>query len=472
MSTGPTPLTGEANGLYHKLMESGKLGETTDGAAWCLKALHPAEPTINGTAVPDGTTCSTLRSHYSWSHTISSPDPARGLWGIDSSLVPHPVAAFEYTPTFEDGTVGSPAQLNNPTFTPSTVPVDNLGAAFMSQFERWRLTFMSVTIHLDANATKDSGTVVASQQATQPFVLFPGSSASYVHPPIAVFQDEDQPDYDKIMSFPKAYQSNAKFGLYMPLRLTNTSQHWRSVKELIGVCSLATTSYHWGNEGTQIIPSQLNPGYPLWAITPTHFDMPTSQIRGASWPGFLNDIFGHICFKGLDPSASLVLKFRVGLEQQVQYGATTVSYVKPPPEVDNHALMAYARLSVSLPDAFPASANDNGTVLKWIGEGMKKIAPAVKFIPGYGSLAAPVVDGLGSLALYGAKSLAKRQGIKNPYKKQRTPQQKSARRAKKAARRALGATPAHVVPVATTATTAPVVVAAKPMPTFSLVKRT
>lgn len=411
MTTGPVPIGPEANTLGLSLQTRGQLGSTTDGAQWCLKALHPAEPSIERVGIPDGSAGDSVKMQFTWANTVAAPAGAVGSWGFDGTLIPHPLCAFEGT---YDNAARTEFNLHNPQF---TKPVGTYSAYhsetlnWINQFERWRICGCSVTIHLDANATKDSGTFVAAQQAVQPSLIFPGSSPTgLTHGPALFFHAADLPDYKALMQMPKSYQNNAKFGLYMPLKLTNTSQHWRSTKELTSVVSITDS---WSNFGIWQIPSSTKPAYPFWDATPLIWDSGLQVAKGDVFPGLCNDIFGHICCRGLDLGAQLVFKFKLCFECQVQASSALAPHQSPGLALDEMALKMYPLIAREMPDAFDATANDDGKVLRWIGRGLKKAAPYFQLIPRFGSTLSTVATTLGGAATYGGKA------IKNRNRKQK-----------------------------------------------------
>lgn len=68
------------------------LGDTPAGQEFCLKALHPSDPTAVCQGVPDGGSLPTFVHNYQYVATFGKPggESATSPWSADLVLLPHP----------------------------------------------------------------------------------------------------------------------------------------------------------------------------------------------------------------------------------------------------------------------------------------------------------------------------------------------------------------------------------------------
>lgn len=371
-----------------KLEQISLLAQTEAGREWLLKALHPTEPSIAAVGLPDGTASDTVCIELTMTTTLNESTLGGAFaspWGGKILLTPHMYpGAFIGT---EGAIAVAPRPFKYPLFTGSTAAGDY--SKLLTIAEAWRLCGQSVTIHLDANSTKDSGTIVAAQMVTKPLVLFPGSSSTgHMQRPLVAFAEgalyhQDNPSYDELMALPRAYQSNVRTGLYMPLKLSNTSQHWCSMRE--SIISTALDSLTSASEGWQL--SAAMPGafpFPFYADNGPYRVAANNDIHGYPTAPYMGDNWGHIAVSGLDPGSGLVVKFRSLLELKVQASSSYAPHMRPAPFPDVRAIENYFTIVRELPDAYPADHNDAGRILGVIGKAIKMVSPFLNVVPGVG----------------------------------------------------------------------------------------
>lgn len=404
-----------------------------DGARWLLKALHPAEPSISAVRLPDGSAMDTVAVETCLTHTLSPVAAASQPWGAQMTLLPHPTCLLEIYPT-DGASADIPYTLRNTLFATvltGTYPADTDIANLMTVAEEWRLTSMSVTIHLDANATKDSGTIVAAHVPVKPNLLnysvtTGAGTVLGAYPAVwfdadATGKGADAPTYDQLLQMPRAYQSNLRTGLYMPLKLSNTSQHWHSRRE---VCKLTLGSQWSGlttiNSGNcpYLNNTTKVPTWPNWDVTPATRQVSDSNLGGGLMSGFLGDNFGRIIVKNVDPSSAVVIKIKCGLELKVQPTSPQAVHLQKAPALDPVAIGSYFQIIRQLPDAYPADYNDGGKILGLISKAIKFLQPVLPFVPGVGGLLSTAAGPVASLVDYGAKQLA------NPQRKNKKNQRR------------------------------------------------
>lgn len=386
----------------------GQLGDTEPGKQWCLKALHPAEPSISAVSIPDGCSADVVREEFNWTVTVGAPSGTVGTWGFDGTFMAHPIQPIIMTLSGvgSSGTVSATTCVYNPQMALGGVP-DSFGANFLTQYTKWRFCGSSITVHLDANATTDSGTFVCSQTPMIPNVYWP-AGAGTAHPPVVCYSSRNYPTYNQLMQNPKAYNNNAKFGLYVPLKLQNTSQHWHSQREYVSVVSASSLTVSTAT-GTAQFPTTTTPAFPFEEITPAHYNSTSGNVEGVAWPSVCNDIVASFAARGLHATSTLVFKIKQQMEFQVAPTSVQAPHLQPSPPKDDKALQMYSMIAVKLPDAFEASANDSGKVLGWISRGLKALSPVLAAIPGYGAPLSMASTGLASAAGYGARKLKNKQ---------------------------------------------------------------
>lgn len=388
---------------------------TNAGRDWLLKALHPAEPSLAGVQMPDGTELDTVPLELTMTYSLAADStPIPSAWGAQITLLPSIVPLAVY-PTDGAASVLPAFNLRYPQIAATNANDDFLG--FMRNVEAFRLTFASVTIHLDANATTDQGTIVACQQVCKPLLIIPGVGTAISCAPVTawdytvpVFTTGDVPGYDQIMAMPRAYQANMRDGCYLPLHLNQTSQHWYSMREAAGVVDLASVTSPVPGFYQYKLPTTRGNSWPYWSADRAYLN--GANVYSPPCCPMLSENFGHIAIKNLHPSSAVVIKVRTGLELKVQTQSPYLPYCKPSADVDSVAISSYFRIVRQLEDAYPASYNANGDILKWIGKAVRTVTPLLGAIPGWGPLLQAAGGPVSKLAEYGAKRIAAGPGAK------------------------------------------------------------
>lgn len=401
------------------------VSSTEMGRDWLLKALHPTDPTVSGVSIPDGTALDTVQMEVTTSITLGAGPQVvmTGPWGCQLSLIPtiSPLGVY-----YTDNVTPSASTAFNvryPAFT--SVAYDSDFTNLMGKCEALRLCAQSVTIHLDANATSDQGSVVACQQVTKPRLLFPeyGLTGGSIIPVAAwdytiPFVARDVPSYNTVMSMPRAYQANLREGIYMPLRLSSTCQHWFSLRESVGDVNFNDCPSI--KTGSALLPATNGNAWPHWSGTRSYVGA-TPPTCTPLCP-MLSENVGHIVVKNVDPTSSLVVKLRSCFEFKVQGNSELVPYLQAAADVDSLAVSSYFRILRQLDDAFPASYNLNGTILNLISRAVKTLAPALGAVPVAGPMLAAMAPSVSTLAAMGSKWVRENGGARNPRrKKPKTP---------------------------------------------------
>lgn len=433
--TAATQITESTTKMRSKLDGIGMASNSPAGADWLLKALHPAEPSIAAVQMPDGSELDTACLELTMTYNLSSPSGGgafTGPWGAQISLLPSIVPLAVY-PT-DGAAIMAAFNVRYPQIR-ATVPNDDY-LAFLANVEAFRLCAASVTIHLDANATTDQGTIVACQQIARPRLLYPIQTASgrccntvaawdYTVP----FTTKDVPGYDSIMAMPRSFQANLREGVYMPLRLSSTCQHWFSGRELVACTDLGSCTSP-GVAYQLLLPSTTGNSWPYWSMD--RANAAAGSVVAPPVCPMLSETVGHIAIKNVHVTSGIVIKVRSCFELKVQTQSPYLPYVRPSPDIDALAISSYYRLTRQLPDAYPAEYNDNGRILGVIAKALRTVGPLLGAVPGWGPLVSAAAVPVAKLAEYGAKRMAQPDRKSGPKTKPKKKQKAKAKKPKNA----------------------------------------
>lgn len=395
---------------------SDSLGATPEGAAWCLKALHPSDAAVSVSGVPDESSMSTVMMNYQTIFTIEVPPATGDGWSADIQLTPHPVQFARFSLHTEAGAhVGDWDQpiLNSQLAGLYHVnKYDNLTEMAVA----WRLVYFGVTAELDAPTMANQGSVAVCQKPVKANVFNPAYTVSPAPSSIRcgrhlqVYNADCVPSYEVSQAMPNSYVGLAKEGAYVPVRLSRTSQKWVSCAESV---MLGPDSTHGGlypvDEATDYVLSTTVPP-PLGSVAhallgagsnaPYFTAASPYTITGTCSSPLLNDYVADICFRNLSVSASIKLFFRVGIEMLVPPLSPLSSQLRVSPEYDPRSFEAYFHVSRRLKDAYPSDYNSADKLWEVIEIATRAAAPMLRFMPGYGPPLAAMLDGAGALARY------------------------------------------------------------------------
>lgn len=378
------------------------LGTTETGKAWCLKALHPADPLVEVKGVPDESAVPTVFVNYQTIQVLAPPSGTTdATWNGVLSVVPHPVCFGSYRVVDSSATHSAVGVHNNSQLT---------GVAHAAKFQsfrddavRWRMAYMSVTVVQDGADLTNQGTIVAAQKIVSPLMgnvttltTNPGTGAMnscYAYPHVAIFAPADIPLYENIQSMPNSYFNRSKEGLYMPLKLTRTHQNWRSAGDSIQVTmGVPHTGPNWAGGGVTAIPAVATAEWPFTDLQTCGY-----TTSGDITSNLCNDIWGDVAWKNVAVSTSLRVFYRVGFELQVLPGTGLTPFQSLSPKYDPMALADYFAISRELKDAYPENFNSLGKIWDQISSVLGTIAPVASMIPGFGGLVGGAVGGVKSI---------------------------------------------------------------------------
>lgn len=404
------------NKLRALLETKGSLVATNPGGIeWLVKALHPSDPVTTAMGVPDETSFPTVTIAYQTTHKISCPAGVTDNWDLNIDCVPDHIQPISYT-VWTGGAYNSNGFVLNPMLG---------GVSYSEKFGSWiklkpvrhRLMYYGVTAVQDASALANQGTVVACQHSVDPDVfnvvgaiaVLPPAQKTAQKPPSAAplipvacskhcraFPLAVMPSYDQAMGMPNAMMGPAKEGVYLPLRMTETSQKWQGVQDLsfVGVNITAGGDY-FGDPDYRIWTESVLPdvaGYaPPYNSVRSAYTNDSGLPRGDLIYGPANGQWGYIGFAGLSKDASIALTVRWGLEVQVLPSSILAPYQKSSPEYDPQALAAYFHISRQLKDAYPADYNDLAKLWSVIKSAAHAATPFLAGLGPYGQVAAAAI---------------------------------------------------------------------------------
>jgi hypothetical protein len=323
--------------------------------------------------------------NYQSTFTLSPNAAATGTWSGKAVLLPHPINFMWHEKTDSVGTTFDNfmnSQLDGATHTLKMTTFRNLA-------QRWRMTYMSVTVYQDGPDLANQGTMVACQTPVQPsrlsvcFLNAAGTNVT-IGAPVEGYLATERPDFTNMQSLPNAYFSRSKEGCYLPLKLTKTCQQWRSMEN---ACFCSTSDFNSAHEstGTYNLGTGATLGvYPHANLTSAWVNPGVGQ-GGETTSAMCNDVWGMIAFKNVAVTTSFSFFVRCGFEIQCQPGTPFSTHLKLSPPHDSQALDAYFRISRELKDAYPADFNDLGKIWDVISSAAKSITPFLSGIhPGLG----------------------------------------------------------------------------------------
>jgi len=370
--------------------------ETAVGRAWVNKYLHP--PSIrtadyNGT--PDNNTSPYAILEYDVVQNISPSflNPISGeqlftsdlmfLQGSGALVVTY---AFVRHPKYLDGKWQPHPQ------TPAVVNTSyDFPESWRTDVSMHRLSYKSCTYYLNATAFNDQGTVTTAQFRPQilvgwatpaddeldviamprrPVGVDPDFNAQWIvlgNMSDSSGQSETMPPTASMVqqSSPKAITHMAKDGVFVPQTWAQPVNAFKPNPKYLSssLADLPSCQLEfYDNQGSHTIPL-------FNASTPTGVD-PTkpNTWHDITWSDFT---WAYVLFSGLSApttqittsTAYITVKCVYGIEVQPMTKSPFNPFMRAAPVPDDRAVHIAAAIAHQKPDAFPASANDFGTIL-------------------------------------------------------------------------------------------------------------
>jgi hypothetical protein len=283
--------------------------------------------------------------------------------------------------------------------------------SFSNMCERWRLAYASVTVYQDGADLANQGTLVVAQvpsQASYRYSAGPWNLTDldeiYTYPKLEVWDSgpnsdsSDLPNFDASQGMPNAYFGRSREGAYVPLKLTDTCQEWRSASDEVYWTYALERNADSGSIRLPVSPAVTDdrhfPHYSdtAGALHPAYVTFngatPGYAIAGAPTSPMLSGNVAHICARNLALTTSYSLFFRFGIEMQVKPQSFLAPQMKLSPPYDSTALDAYFAIARELKDAYPADYNDLGKLWDVIKRAANLALPAAAAAGPYGMAAA------------------------------------------------------------------------------------
>lgn len=407
-------------------------GITPEGTRWVLKALHPAS-SLDYEAIPDATYYKTVRAEYRAQTVIGAP--ASETWDLyvlrfpgDSTPIyaaavpasdgPLPPGSYSSWVPLTVNPLSVVTTVNNSlddadyTFSAMTTytgildtGVGNVGKlafpAPIGDYESFRHSYASITGYLTSSALNDQGTVYAAQNAPDMIDADMCTTASVDSVPNSIiaqrrfFTTIPYNETDMAAKNPRYYVNQARNGFYMPLRLNGPTQPFSrmtmrstfqgGVPEGGSVGGLDRVVIDQaGSYGVGSLPVGLN------CTMADAQDAATLNTDSNSVPNLVanqttsfnlmtdNTSCAMIIFRGLDPNATVTLKYIAGMEFDVDTDSPMRQFAKVPPKYDPKALEAYYAVVHELKDVYPSSWNSLGTIAAAIAAVAQRLWPVAR----------------------------------------------------------------------------------------------
>lgn len=365
-------------------------GDTKNGADWCIKALHPADPMTACVGVPDYSAVPSVLQHYQATFTISPAAGCTDGWSFISSVLPHPVD-FMYVDVVDSiNPAGLAANFLNPQLAGATHSAKY--ESLIAMAARWRLAYMSVSVYQDGPDLSNQGSIVVCQHAVAPRLAwhsedFLSTQANLGSCQIHNFTEEDMPNFDTAQAMPNAYFNRSKEGVYCPLKLTETCQDWVSESDCCAHAQLTADPVN-----TAWMTQPVGQTYPwphcsggVTGLTP--FSIGPGTRTGQRTSPLLSGVVAQICGRNLSAATRFSVFVRCGLEMQVFPTSILAPQMTLSPAYDARALQTYFAIARELKDAYPVDHNDLGKIWDTISDIAGMVLPVLKQVPVIGGFA-------------------------------------------------------------------------------------
>lgn len=377
------------------------LGTTPHGSAWATKALHPSDQITLDSGAPVGTGKPMAFLAFNNMFQVSPPAGllATDTWACDFLATARDPLCFgtyskDKTGNFTGSLIhkgyfgtGLDNRLMNPQVAGTGATPESAYSAkrntFVSNVRKYRIAYYGVTAHVDAPALSNQGTLAATQYPvcdrsfTAGMCGLGGLAKAYRKLKVVPFTE--YPDFAGIQNLPNVYSAAAKDGCYLPLKLGEEDLEMRAVADSFFIHGDwdVTANGYVDAEGLNIGASTglTNPLTPVpdFSIAPASG---ANQTGTTALPVACNQV-GHICFRGLDPKATIYLYVRCGFDIEVAPGSIYSPYVRNPVMEDDAAVRAYFAVSRQLKDAYPGEFNDLGEMFDLIVNTAADVLPAL-----------------------------------------------------------------------------------------------
>jgi hypothetical protein len=369
------------------------LGNTEEGKAWALKALHPADPLTEVRGIPDESAVPSVFQNFQMTYNITNPTASTvGVWEFDLFLFPSPVILGALRTRDSAGAyLWSP--IVNPQIGLAADQWYTRQATYADTVERYRVAYLGCTGHLDAAAVSNQGSIVVAQYPIESVGgNLDAALAQVLRCPLEIWNELPK-TWDQLISMPNAYVAAAKDGFYCPYKLGRTCQKWRNARNLMPFIPYGNGST-WT---TAIIGAPVPAGPP--SLTTVSGAYPYGVL---GWYNGCNpaqamimrradDGVIHIAARNLHYQSAFQTVIRAGFETQVSPASQLSPFARISPRHDALAIDGYFAVAREFKDAYPEEYNGWEEILGVIGNAVGDVISTV--VPG------------GNLIVKGAKAI-------------------------------------------------------------------
>lgn len=362
------------------------LGNTEEGKAWALKALHPADPLTEVRGIPDESAVPSVFQNFQMTYNITNPTASTvGVWEFDLYLFPSPVVMGALRTRDSAG-----AYLWSP------IVNSQIGLAadqwytrqqtFSDTVERYRIAYMGCTGHLDAAAVTNQGSLVVAQYPQVPIGLtIDTGSAQLIRGTLEAWNELPK-TWDQLISMPNAYVNSAKEGFYAPYKLGLTHQTWQNARDLVPFVPYGNAA-GWT---AAVIAGALPAGAASTTTVSGAYPYGLAGYYNGSTPGqsmiMKRSDFGviHIAARNLHYQSAFQTVIRAGYETQVSPASQLSPFARISPRHDALAVDGYFAVAREFKDAYPEEYNGLEEILGVIGNAVGDVVSSV--VPGGGMI--------------------------------------------------------------------------------------
>lgn len=382
--------SGPMQELIGELTGGAVLGETDVGAAWCLKALHPADVNVLSCPMPSNETRSFASVGFNQMDAFSIPSTFQSTktWAIDIFVLRDPCVLYAYR-MHQAGAADVTGFVFSKQY--GMGPGQTYADCFQSvrqSMEKFRITSQSLTGYFDGASESDQGHVVLGQ-SDLPWMkvaatMLPAPTMDIAAQLPWVFYQDPRPEYENILQATRSYQGSARDGFYVPSKLQNIGR-WCATNQVNGMLGTHeaimsdTTPLPFGKLGVASFFAEdshlkTTNTFPWMRKTvqdeiPFVFDQMDSSITS-------------IFYTGLSSTSTLRLTMRWTMDMMVRPGTIYAPFVRMPPVEDHLAFKMYAEVSRRMADGHPSRYNNLGAIIPLIGKVASAVFPTLgSFLP-------------------------------------------------------------------------------------------
>jgi hypothetical protein len=380
-----------------------ELGNTDDGRAFAMAALHPCAenlPPVQG--IPDRTAIPIATPSYRNTSTIAMP---AGLsttnWDVQIVFLPIPEVDYIWRARASAGAEWGRWQLVRPAAFPGSangtaVTLGSVG------YTKYRLMGRGYTLHHLASALANQGLCVAGQISAinVDFDAVSVDNATTSNNTVNETNFRIPSGTQQLVQMDNlSTEWNAPHGVYMPLRYDQTVELYRvaaggdsvtttddpvaTVPRTYATVTSATTE--GGAESLNLVDAIPTPTF---TMPDNGFPDANQLIYGASQAA--NQLVGVVFFTGISLDATIQVKSRTHIEAQAATDGYAIQpFVHSSPVMDEKAMNMVATIGQVQKHAYYACYNDLGSMMKSIWNalwpiGKSLVSGGASLIPGVG----------------------------------------------------------------------------------------